>query len=110
MLNKAHRLTTAEFSTHFKSGRRYHTPSLQLIYSPTDTFHGAVVVGKKVYKKAVDRNRLRRQVYSRLYTLVQKNNHTGVYIIIAKPSAVTLTTKTLSEEVAKLIGQVAKTR
>lgn len=62
MLKKQHRLTVAEFDQYFKAGRRFHGEYLQLIYTATESFHGAVVVGKKVYKNAVDRNRLRRRL------------------------------------------------
>lgn len=87
MLKKKERLTKKEFDRFFSLGRRYHSPAFSLIYSPTPEFHGAVVVGKKVYKKAVDRNRLRRQLYNIIYRASQEKNLKGVYIVLSKPPA-----------------------
>jgi len=86
MLAKKERLSKKEFDYVFKNGRRVHTPTLQLIYLPDGDFHGAVVVGKKVYKKAVDRNRLRRRLYGALYRYHKQNTLSGTYILVAKPS------------------------
>lgn len=86
MLKKRERLTTAAFNRSFSSGRRYHSPVLTIIYDATPTFHGAAVVGKKVYKTAVARNRLRRQLYGALYRWQQQSGAIGTFIIIAKPA------------------------
>ena len=87
MLQKQHRLTTAAFDQYFKTGKRRHSPNLQLIHVPQTEFHGAAVVGKKVFKEAVKRNRLRRQLYGVLYRAVKRGQLSGVVIVIAKPSA-----------------------
>lgn len=106
MLKKKERLTKAEFDHYFKVGRRSHTPTLQLISHPHETFHGAVVVGKKVYKSAVKRNRLRRQLYDVLYKLhrqgVIKNQ---VYLVIAKPTLARLSRHECKEELTTLLAQ-----
>lgn len=103
MLKKKQRLTKKEFDQYFQSGKRFHDPLLQLIYTPHASFQGAVVVGKKVHKKAVDRNRLRRRLYAALYTLYKEKQLTGVYIIIAKPVAKNASHKELKELLSKLI-------
>ena len=90
MLQKRHRLTTTAFDHAFATGKRSHDRAWQLIMAPSQEFHGAAVVGKKVYKKAVDRNRLRRQLYAVLYQYYQKSGVTGTYIVIAKPVVATL--------------------
>ena len=87
MLAKKNRLTKAQFDRFFSSGKRIHSPLLQLIYTPHQQFHGAVVVGKKVSKKAVRRNQLRRRVYGHLYRWHTQTETTGVYIVILKPAA-----------------------
>ena len=86
MLKKQERLTKAAFDRSFSLGKRLHTPELQLIYHPSPTFHGAAVVGKKVYKTAVARNRLRRQLYGALYRYHKEHSIPGTVIIIAKPA------------------------
>lgn len=87
MLKKKERLTKKEFDRFFSAGKRIHSPAFTLLYTPSETFHGAVVVGKKVYKKAVDRNRLRRRLYNALYKEIRETGTTGVFIILAKAGA-----------------------
>ncbi|MCA9361579.1 ribonuclease P protein component [Candidatus Kaiserbacteria bacterium] len=106
MLPKKKRLNRSEFNRFFVVGRRYNTPHFQLIFTSHGSFHGAVVVGKKVYKKAVLRNRLRRQVYAVLYRS-QGILPLGVYIIIARGSASTLSGKEVILEVQKLLKTVS---
>ena len=89
MLKKKERLTKKEFDRFFASGVRRHTTLFTLIVSPSSQFHGAVVVGKKVYKKAVDRNRLRRRLYNILYRLSRERKASGVYIVLTKPASQT---------------------
>ena len=84
MLKKKQRLTKKQFDIIFSRGKRVHSPTLQLIYNKSDTFHGSAVVGKKVYKKAVDRNRLRRRLYGVLYMWQKEFGCTGTFVLIAK--------------------------
>ncbi len=86
MLKKRQRLTKKEFDQYFKTGQRLHSPLVQLVYAPADDFHGAVVVGKKVFKSAVRRNRLRRQIYAALYHYQQQTEVKLVLIVLVKPS------------------------
>lgn len=103
------RLSRRAFEQYFKTGRRVHSPTLQLIYTPlTSGFHGAVVVGKKVAKRATQRNKVRRQLYARLYRLKNTHHLTGVFILVAKPSINTTQTQEFSEQVAEVIGRVHK--
>lgn len=87
MLAKKQRLTKEEFDRFFSLGKRYHHPLFTLIHSSGNEFHGAVVVGKKVFKKAVDRNRLRRRLYNILYRRQQEDGLKGVYIVLTKPES-----------------------
>jgi ribonuclease P protein component len=86
MLRKTQRLRTAGFNEVFKVGRRFHTPHFQIIALKSADFHASVVVGKKVYKTAVARNRLRRQVYGALYRVHQVTPLLYTVIVVAKPS------------------------
>lgn len=103
MLKKKERLTTKEFNRFFSSGRRLHTPLLTGIFTDHADFHAAAVAGKKVHKRAVDRNRLRRRLYNILYRMSRENDLKGVYIIIAKPAAATATFTELKEELVRLV-------
>jgi ribonuclease P protein component len=104
MLQKKQRLTTKEFDRFFSSGRRRHTPLFTLIQSPQPNFHGAVVVGKKVHQRAVDRNRLRRRLYSILYRWSREVDVKGVYIILTKPAAARASFAELKAAVAETLN------
>lgn len=108
MLTKKQRLSKKEFDYVFVNGRREHSPALQLIYTPGDSFHGVVVVGKKVYKKAVDRNKLRRRLYGVLYRMHTQQNFSGTYILIAKPGIKEVTKANFSKAVESIIEKVVK--
>ena len=109
MLKKKERLKRKEFDEVFARGKRLHSPIVQLIYAPSDTFHGAAVVGKKVYKKAVDRNSLRRRLYGLLYTVLRPASPLGTYILIAKPQIAQLPRKEVQTAVRELLEKALRT-
>lgn len=75
--------------------------------TPYPTFHGAVVVSKKVSKRAVDRNMFRRRVYAQLYVL-KKKDFTGVVIVTLKPSFALLTKAESKTALDSLIVRILK--
>lgn len=103
MLKKKERLTTKEFDRFFKTGRRFHSPLFTLVYSRADDFHGSVVVGKKVSKKAVLRNKFRRRVYNVLYGLSREKGLKGVYIVLTKPAVAEASFSDIKESLQNLI-------
>lgn len=105
MLKRKQRLSKRQFDTFFRTGKRLHTPLFQVIYAKTEDFHGAAVVGKKVHKRAVDRNRLRRRVYNILYRLSQDRDLKGVYIIIAKPPAANVNFTAIKQAITALLDE-----
>jgi len=108
MLAKSQRLTKKEFDQYFKTGKRFHFTHCTIIYTPLPTIHGSVVVGKKVSKKAVTRNTIRRRVYAQLRSVCTEHNSTGVFIIIIKPAYMQLTRKAALEDIKKHIADVIK--
>lgn len=111
MFKKAERLSRTIFTKYFKIGRRYQTDNFTLVYSPSPLRAVAVVVGKKVFKGAVDRNTLRRRVYAAVRTeLDAKGITTGIYIIISKPTAKNLVQSAVLPEVATLLATTLKSR
>jgi ribonuclease P protein component len=104
MLAKKHRLTRDAFNRYFKSGQRHHSPAATLITAPSDTFHGAVVVGKKVSRSAVTRNTYRRRVYAQLYK-TYRHTKQGVYIVILKPAFKDLTRQAQQQAITELIAE-----
>lgn len=106
MLPKNKRLNTAAFNKFFKTGRRFHTPYLTICFTPYTTFHASVVVGKKVNKNAVERNRIRRQLYSLLYSWQKKETVKGVFIVFTKPSAKDVSFKTLKNDLESVLIKI----
>jgi ribonuclease P protein component len=109
MLRKTQRLTKEEFDRCFAAGKRIHSPIAQLIYTPSERFHGAAVVGKKVYKRAVDRNTLRRRLYAILYARYKDSLHPMTIILIAKPPLAQLTRKEAQGAVVGLLQHIPRT-
>jgi len=110
MLKKSERLTRQEFDRSFKLGKRLHSPFLQLIYHPSDAFHGSVVVSKKVAKRAVDRNKLRRRIYGVLYTDLKGKEAHATVIVIAKQGLLALTRKEAALQVRELLSRMLEAR
>ena len=106
MLAKKQRLTKKEFDRVFAQGKRSHSPTLQLIYLPDSNFRAAVVCGKKVFPKAVDRNLLRRRMYALLAQYHKHHNITGAYIVICKPSIRDVSKRDLLATTLKLLEKV----
>jgi ribonuclease P protein component len=104
MFKKTERLNRALFTDYFKTGRRFQSPSLTLIYTPNIAFKTAAVVGKKVSKSAVTRNRIRRRLYAATARFkTEKALDTGVCILIAKPPALGATRAVLAAETTDLL-------
>ena len=106
MLKKQERLTKSQFDRSFSLGKRVHSPELQIIYHPSPSFHGAAVVGKKVYKSAVARNRLRRQIYGALYRYHKQHPLPGTVIMIAKPPMKEVAQKQVAPKVHEVLASL----
>lgn len=106
MLKKIKRLSREEFSRFFSVGKRLHSPTAQLIYTKQPKMRVAVVVPKKVLPKAVQRNKLRRRVY----TIMQEIDRVGVFIFILKTPASKQTFQELRKEIIGLVTQATNAR
>lgn len=107
MFNKAHRLPKKEFDYYFKNSRSYQNDAAILRFAPFNTYKVAVVVGKKVSKRAVVRNRARRQIYAAIRRYHQTNPLLGVYICMAKPAFLKLPKKDHDRVLADLLSKAA---
>ncbi len=108
MLKKTERLDDRLFKEYFTTGKRNHNTYTTIITSSYSRLKVAVVVGKKVYKRAVDRNRLRRQVYGMVEKIKQNKDLTGVFIIILKPKISSLSNREQKAVLNKEVGLVLK--
>ncbi len=107
MLKRSARLSRAQFTEFGKNGKRMHAEAAFISMSPYATFHGAVVVSKKVSKSAVRRNRLRRQTYAQLEQIKQSGK-TGVFVCTLKPEAEKMTNAQFRGAIKNLIERSAK--
>lgn len=105
MLTRKNRLTNSkEIETLFRSRRAFHSPTLTMRWARTKNAHSrfAVVVGNKVSKKAVVRNKIKRRVRE----VIQKNIpgvRGGVdAAVVARAEAATATFKKLKEDLTAL--------
>lgn len=111
MFSATERLSRPAFTEYFKTGRRYQTPALTLIYLPFSQLLVSTVVGKKVSKLAVGRNRLRRRIYASMRrSFTALNVTSGVYIVITKPVAAAYERGALALEVSILLALPHKAR
>lgn len=108
MLAKKERLSRDAFNRFFSIGKRLSAPSCTLVYAPHTTFHGAVVVSKKVAARAVKRNMLRRRLYALLYKYKERGA-TGVYIVILRKTQQIPTHATLKDELNTLLAKITAT-
>jgi ribonuclease P protein component len=110
MVASSSRIPRAAFAAFFASGKRYHGPHMTIVVNPSDSLGVSVVVSKKVAKKAVDRNRLRRRAYGVVerYAKVMPTPH--ALIVQYKPGALTASRHTLALELSSLLAQISKPR
>ncbi len=104
MLPKKQRLNRTAFTQYFKVGKRHHTSYLTLIIAPCEGFKCAVVVGKKVAKKAHDRNRIRRRLYELIRHSYGEVDWPRALIVVAKPAIIKLSKKQFTTELTKEIA------
>jgi len=108
MLPKKERLTSKMFDRFFSSGRRYNSDLWQIVFTPGDQFQAAVVVGKKVNKSAVKRNKIRRQIYNLLYRFKMDHNLKGSYLILTKPTIKAAPFASIKEELHSALLVIEK--
>ncbi len=108
MLSRHERLTTAAFTECFRSGKRTHTTFATYIVCPGTSFSCAVVVGKKVAKRAIVRNRIRRQLTALYRTLAM--GVSAAVIVIVKPGVKNLSRKERARVMLLEFGELMKKR
>ncbi len=106
MLQKKARLDRKAFDHHFKVGKRLHSTLFQAIVSESRESHGSAVVGKKVAKRAVDRNKLRRRMYGVLYPYLKSETKPQTVILIAKKGVLEIPRKQYAQELRQLLERI----
>lgn len=99
MLPTKNRLKREDFNT-LKGGKRTVTEHFSCTSYPSPLLKVAVVISKKVAKRAVDRHLLKRRIHSVIH---KKSPPAGVYNIYARKNSPTLTYAHIEEEIATLL-------
>jgi len=83
MLKKTKRLTTKEFQEVFQKGKRVSSPLFLVSYLDIKKTKVAVSIPKKIYKKAIDRNYIKRIIFECLKKQDIPTSY-GLVIVIRK--------------------------
>lgn len=110
MLSRSQRLNHHTFSDLFASGRRVHSSYFTLIVNDSDITQGAIVVGKKVSKKAVVRNSIRRRLYPILGTYLRSLTTPRSIIVLVKPVITTIPYTEQRQVFFDVLAQLDKVR
>lgn len=103
MLPKNRRISREIFKSFPGKKKFSESENFSLLYSPNSTTaRFGVSVSKKVSKKAVVRNKIRRRTYSELRDLISISKP-GLYLFVAKPSAKDVKGEKLKNELKKLL-------
>ncbi len=105
MLKKQQRLPRFQFREVFAEGKRIQGLNTTLIVSKDTTFKCSVVVSKKVAKKAHDRNRIRRRLYTLVGELISLRPLALALIIVVKPVIMKLNKSDFREILKVEIGR-----
>ncbi|HZS43232.1 MAG TPA: ribonuclease P protein component [Candidatus Paceibacterota bacterium] len=104
-MTKIQRTSRELFKRVMKKGRGRNSKHLSLKFLPlqADEKSFVAVVSKKNYKRAVDRNKLKRRARA-IFRKLEENAAPGSYILFLKSKSLLLTYQELEKEVADLIG------
>jgi len=106
MLPKIRRLPRPDFLHTKKTGATQRFPDFNLIHcsSPRSYSRFAVVISAKISKKAVVRNRLKRQIYA----AVDKLPTTGDFIIFPHLSMLNLNNEDLNSKIHQALSKISE--
>jgi len=107
MLARKHRLGKHEINKVFRKGKRIRSQSLMLITQKSDNVKVGVVIGKKCFPRAVDRNKAKRRIRSIVRELFNKIPKDTKIIIYTLPDIQKLDYKGIQKEITKLINKIS---
>jgi len=102
MLPKYRRIPRRLFKPLLESRKYFNSEHFSLRVIPSKEVRIAVSVSKKIYKKAVVRNKVRRRVYSAMRDLIS-SLRVGLYLVVAKHGSEKTKGKELKNELKSLI-------
>ncbi len=103
MLKKINRINkTRDLQKVYRSGKTLHTPALVIKFVLGMKTRTGFVVSKKVSKKAVERNRIKRALREKVRVSLSSLS-TGEYMIVAKPAAASYKGKELAGQLGDVL-------
>jgi len=102
MLSKSKRISRKLFKPLLGSRKYFNSEHFSLRVAPSEETRVAVSVSKKISKKAVVRNKVRRRVYSAMRDLVS-SLRVGLYLVVAKHGSEKIMGKELENELKLLV-------
>jgi ribonuclease P protein component len=109
MLKKANRINkTRDLQKVYRLGKSVHTSALVIKFVAGPKTQIAFVVSKKVSKRAVQRNRIKRVLREQMRLGLQ-SNRLGKYVVIVKPNAAALDNSQIREELKKSLAKIPAT-
>src|SRR5216683_1196978 len=105
MLKKIDRLTSEEIET-LSEGKSVFGTLISMRYVPARSLKFSVSASKKVFKTAVERNRVRRRVYDAIDMAGFKSAKPASIMLMPKKECVDVNAKSLRAEVNALLARV----
>jgi len=105
MLPKQKRISRPLFKEILLSKRYSNSPHFSLRVAQAASARAAVSVSKKISKKSVIRNRVRRRAYAAIQTIIGEMNP-GLYLFVAKPGVEKIKGEELNKEILTLIRSI----
>jgi ribonuclease P protein component len=109
MIARTYRLPKNVFSILYKNGKRKYSDNLQCIYIPQKNSytHFTVVVGKKIHKHAVQRNRMKRIIREAFVHLIPSIQSPIDCLIVVKKDISHLKTQQLEIEIQSILIEIS---
>jgi ribonuclease P protein component len=105
MLKEGYRLNSVDFKKVLKNGKRINNNFFSIVYLKSHKTGCSVVVGKKVFKKAVNRNLLRRRVKSVLKQNIKLLKNKKIIVFVRKKVEYDVLKNELQKILLKLNGK-----
>lgn len=105
MLAKKNRNPRSQIDSILRQGRKVSSPYFFLICKTSNSLNNpqiSVTVSKKTAPKAVDRNKLRRQIYNSVRFFIKKIKPSTAMVFIVKKEAKELSFQSLSDEILSI--------
>lgn len=107
MFSRSCRMNTRIFKEEYTHSQKVFSPFFRLAFVPKTDSRFAVVVPKKITKKAFARNRQRRRIYAVLRSLYQRGNMmSGFYFFFVQQDISSLSVQELEQEILSVYNKI----